>query len=150
LAKDTPLLFQLLEDFGLEAHSRPPGSTKESKTLVVFLAAPKSCYKDCGKLVLRGARSGGDLGDVDVGGGRTIHVAESAKYLGSLVHRNGSDRPDVLARIKSAKGAFGCLRRCLFSQRDVTYEGKCRVYEGLVLAILLYSSEYSTLVSARE
>jgi hypothetical protein len=45
LAKDTPLLFQLLEDFGLEAHSRPPGSTKESKTLVVFLAAPKSCYK---------------------------------------------------------------------------------------------------------
>jgi hypothetical protein len=74
-------LFQLLqEDFGLEAHSRPPGSTKESKTLVVFLAAPKSCYKDYGKLVLRGARSGADLGDVDVGGGRAIHVAESAKY----------------------------------------------------------------------
>jgi hypothetical protein len=35
---------------------------------VVFLAAPKSCYKDYGKLVLRGARSGADLGDVDVGG----------------------------------------------------------------------------------
>jgi hypothetical protein len=29
-----------LEHFGLEAHSRPPGSTKESKTPVVFLAAP--------------------------------------------------------------------------------------------------------------
>jgi hypothetical protein len=113
LAKDTPLLFQLLEDFGLEAHSRPPGSTKESKTLVVFLAAPKSCYKDHGKLVLRGARSGADLGDVDVGGGRTTHVVESAKYLGSPVHRNGSDRPDVLARIASAElprarlGAYG-------------------------------------------
>jgi hypothetical protein len=40
LAKDNPLLFQLLEDFGLgEARSRPPGSTKESKALVVFLAA---------------------------------------------------------------------------------------------------------------
>jgi hypothetical protein len=30
--------------------------------------------------------------------------------------------------------------RCLFSRRDVTYEGKRKVYEGLVLAILLYSS----------
>ena len=135
------MLFQLLEDFGLEAHSRPPGSTKESKTLVVFLAKPKPFYKDYGKLVLHGADRGADLSDVDVGRGRTVHVAESAKYLGSVVHRDGSDRPDVLARIKSAKGAFGCLRKCLFSRKDVTYEGKRKVYEGLVLAILLYSSE---------
>jgi hypothetical protein len=36
---------------------------------------------------------------------------------------------------------FGCLRRaCLFSRRDATYEGKRKVYEGLVLTILLYSS----------
>jgi hypothetical protein len=54
LEKDTPLLFQLLEDFGLEAHSRPPGSTKESKALVVFLAKPKPFYKDYSKLVLHG------------------------------------------------------------------------------------------------
>jgi len=141
LEKDTPLLFQLLEDFGLEAHSRPPGSTKESKTLVVFLAKPRPFYKDYSKLVLHGAGRGADLSDVDVGRGRTIHVAESAKYLGSIVHRDGSDRPDVLARIKSARGAFGCLRKCLFSRKDVTYEGKRKVYEGLVLAILFYSSE---------
>jgi hypothetical protein len=72
-----------------------------------------------------------------------MHVTESAKYLGSLEHRDGSDRPGVLARIRSAKGAFGCLRRCLFSRRgrDVTYEGKRKVYEGLVLAIFLCSSE---------
>ena len=81
---------------------------------MVLLAAPKSCYKGCGNLVLRGARSGADLGDVDVGGGRAIHVAESAKYLGSLAHRDGSDRPDVLARIKSLPrvrlGAYGARR----------------------------------------
>jgi hypothetical protein len=46
---------------------------------------------------------------VEVVGGRAMHVAESAKFLGSIVHREGSDRPDVLARITSAKGAFGCL-----------------------------------------
>jgi hypothetical protein len=82
-----------------------------------------------------------------------MHVAESAKYLWSLVHCNGSDRPDVLARIKSAKSVFGCLRRCLFSRRDVTYKGKRKVYEGLVLAILLYrqaARSAGVLVSARE
>ena len=30
LVKDTPLLFQLLADFGLEAHCRAPGEKKES------------------------------------------------------------------------------------------------------------------------
>ena len=150
LEKDTPLLFQLLEDFGLEAHSRPPGSTKESKTLVVFLAKPRPFYKDYSKLVLHGADRGADLSDVDVGRGRTIHVAESAKYLGSIVHRDGSDRPDVLARIKSARGAFGCLRKCLFSRKDVTYEGKRKVYEGLVLSPRHLVLQLGVLVSAGE
>jgi len=141
LVKDTPLLFQLLADFGLEAHCRAPGEKKESKTLVVFAAKPQRCYKDYEKLVLHGADHGADLSDVDVGGGSTIHVAESAKYLGSIVHRSGSDRPDVISRINSAKGAFAVLKKCLFTRKDVSYEGKRKVYEGLVLAILLYSSE---------
>jgi hypothetical protein len=29
----------------------------------------------------------------------------------------------------TAKGAFGCLWKCLFSRKDVTYEGKRKVYE---------------------
>jgi hypothetical protein len=68
--KDTPLLFQLLADFGIEAHCRAPGETKESKTLVVFAAKPQPqrCYKDYEKLVLHGADHGADLPDVDVGG----------------------------------------------------------------------------------
>jgi hypothetical protein len=141
--KKWTLLFQLLADFGLEAHCRAPGEKKESKTLVVFAAKPQRCYKDYEKLVLHGADHGADLSDVGVGGGSTIHVAESAKYLGSIVHRrpSGLDRPDVISRITSAKGAFAVLKKCLFSRKDVTYEGKRNVYEGLVLAILLYSSE---------
>jgi hypothetical protein len=121
--------------------THPPPPLARPRPLVVFLAKPRPFYKDYSKLVLHGAGRGADLSDVDVGRGRTIHVAESAKYLGSIVHRDGSDRPDVLARIKSARGAFGCLRKCLFSRKDVTYEGKRKVYEGLVLAILFYSSE---------
>jgi hypothetical protein len=142
LVKDTPLLFQLLADFGLEAHCRAAGEKKESKTLVVFAAKPQRCYKDYEKLVLHGADHGADLSDVDVGGrGSTIHVAESAKYLGSIVYHSGLDCPDAISRINSAKGAFAVLKKCLFTRKDVRYEGKRIVYEGLVLAILLYSSE---------
>ena len=54
---------------------------------------------------------------------------------------SGLDRPDVISRITSAKGAFAVLKKCLFTRKDVSYEGKRKVYEGLVLAILLYSSE---------
>ena len=50
---------------------------------MVFLAKPRPFYKDYSKLVLHGADRGADLSDVNVGRGRTIHVAESAKYLGS-------------------------------------------------------------------
>jgi hypothetical protein len=50
-----------------------------------------------------------------------------------------TDRMCLHARSKSTKGAVGGLRRCLFSRRDVAHEGKCKVYEGLVLAILLCS-----------
>jgi hypothetical protein len=52
--------------------------------VVVFAAKPQRCYKDYEKLVLHGADHGADLSDVDVGGGSTIHVAESAKYLGEM------------------------------------------------------------------
>jgi hypothetical protein len=36
---------------------------------------------------------------------------------------------------------WSVLKKCLFTRKDVSYEGKRKVYEGLVLAILLYSSE---------
>jgi hypothetical protein len=85
-----------------------------------------------------------------VGGGRTTHVAESAKYLGNLVHRDGSDRPDVLARIKSATGAFGCLWRCLFSRRDVTYEGKRKAQGVRGFGPRHLALQLGVLVSARE
>ena len=54
---------------------------------MVFAAKPQRCYKDYEKLVLHGADHGADLSDVDVGGGSTIHVAESVKYKGSIVRR---------------------------------------------------------------
>jgi hypothetical protein len=70
-----------------------------------------------------------------------MHIEESAKYLGSIIHRNGTDTADVDARIRSAKGAFGALRQCLIARKDVTLEGKSAVYTALILSALLCGSE---------
>ena len=69
------------------------------------------------------------------------YIKESAKFLGSIIHRDGTDTADVDARIRSAKGAFGALRQCLFARKDVTLEGKRAVYTALILSVLLYGSE---------
>jgi hypothetical protein len=47
----------------------------------------------------------------------------------------------VNSRIASAGKAFGALSTCVFKSTSVTHEAKRRVYEGLILAILLYASE---------
>jgi hypothetical protein len=63
------------------------------------------------------------------------------KYLGSIIHRDGTDTADVDARTRSAKGAFGALRQCLFARKDITLEGKRAVYTALILSVFLYGSE---------
>ena len=64
------------------------------------------------------------------------------------ISRDGSDTYDVESRIASAGKAFGALSACLFKSTAVTREAKRRVYEGLVLAILLYASECWVLTEA--
>jgi hypothetical protein len=91
---------------------------------VVFLAAPKSCYKDCGKLwccaVLEVVLTWET--PVDVGGGWTIHAAESAKYailevyLGSLLYIAMDPTDRMCLRASSLTGvhlgAYGGASSC--------------------------------------
>ena len=49
---------------------------------------------------------------------------------------------DVESRIKAASNAFGALRNCLFTSTSISFMAKKSVYEGLILAILLYGSEH--------
>jgi hypothetical protein len=87
-----------------------------------------------------------------VGGGWPDHTRGGEREVlgGPCTSRWFRPTADVLARIKCAKGAFGCLRRCLFSRRDVTYEGKRKVYEVRGLGPRHLALHLGALVSARE
>ena len=113
----------------------PTAARKESKSEILFCAAPRSTYADASTY------DGQDLSDVLLPNGMFMGIVSIFKYLGSYVARNGSDSHDVESRIASAGKAFGALSACLFKSTHVTREAKRRVYEGLVLAILLYGSE---------
>ena len=108
---------------------------KESKSEILFCAAPRSSYTD------PATYDGADLSDVLLPGGRYICVVGEFKYLGSYITRHGSDSRDVDNRIEAAGKAFGALSSCLFRSDLITITAKRRVYEGLILAILLFGSE---------
>ena len=47
----------------------------------------------------------------------------------------------VVFRIKKAGNTFGALRKCLFSNPNISVDAKRAAYEGLILSILLYGAE---------
>ena len=81
------------------------------------------------------------LSDIKLPGGCFMPVVDRFKYLGSYLNRDCSDGLDVDSRIESAGRAFGALRKCLFSSRDVSFAAKRAVYTSLILSILLYGCE---------
>ena len=108
---------------------------KKSKTEVLFVSAPSSSYKD------PGTYDNVDLGVIPLGGGRFFPVVSQFCYLGCLLTRDCSDDADVQNRIDKAAGAFGSVRREIFSNQCICFGAKLLLYEGLILAILLYGSE---------
>ena len=139
VAEQTPLVLAHFGRWGMEVHAGTVATErkprKESKSEVLFCAAPRSCYSD------PATYDGTDLSDVLMPGGLFVNIVDLFKYLGSLVSRNGSDAPDVDARISSASKAFGALSSCLFRSTAVTTAAKVTVYEGEILSILLYGCE---------
>ena len=73
---------------------------------------------------------------------------KSFKYLGSLLVPSLSSTAEVDKRLTAAGGAFGALRKCVFGNKDISYRVKGKVYQALILSILLYGSECWTLGSA--
>ena len=84
---------------------------------------------------------GCDLSDINLGNGIFMPIVDQFCYLGSILARDCRDTADVNNRIQVAGNAFGALRACLFSSTKVSFEAKKAVYEGLVLAILLYGAD---------
>ena len=131
-----PLLVNHFNDFGMEIHAgdeRTPD--KESKTKVLFVAAPPSTYED------PSTYDDKDLSPIKIDEFHYFPVVDNFCYLGSIFTRDCKDEKDVLARIDAAGGAFGSIRKALFSNASVAFTAKKVVYEGLILKILLYASE---------
>ena len=123
----TNAIFTHLKLFGLLMHVGSPG--KKSKTEAMFCPARVDEYGD------------GDTSDLVLDCGGTVSFTQSFVYLGSLLHSDLADHHDVNARLKKASMAFGALRDRVFSSRDVPERLKGRLYQGGVLAVLLYGCE---------
>ena len=129
-----PLVNAHFARWGMQVHEKKPSDTKV-KTLVLFCAAPPSRYQN------PATYDGADLSDIVLPSGNVIPIVAKAKYLGSMISRDGTDRVDVEARIGAATRAFGSLSRLVFSSTSISTTAKREAYVALVLSILLYGSE---------
>jgi len=127
-ARMAPLVNAHFARWGMEVHEKKPADTKV-KTLVLFCAAPPSTYQDPATF------DGADLGDIKLPSGNVIPVVDRAKYLGSMLSRDGADRVDVEARIAAATRAFGSLSALVFKSASVSPAAKREAYVALVLSI---------------
>jgi len=140
-ARMAPLVNAHFARWGMEVHEKKPADRKV-KTLMLFCAAPPSEYMDPATF------DGADLGDIKLPSGNVIPVADMAKYLGSMLSRDGTDRVDVEDRIAAATRAFGSLSMLVFKSASVSLAAKREAYVALVLSILLYRSEGWCLTAA--
>lgn len=127
LVVGTQHLFSHLRKFGLEMHVGR-GSTA-SKTEAMYCPKPHKAYGD------------EDTGRFMVDGDGFIEFTREFKYLGSIISTTLTSDADVDKRIKSATAIFGALGTSLFKRKDISPLAKGKVYETLVLSVLLYGSE---------
>ena len=60
-----------------------------------------------------------------------LPVVTKFNYLGRNLNIDCRDNEDVVLRIKKAGNAFGALRKCLFSNPNISVDAKRAVCEGL-------------------
>jgi len=120
--------------WGMQVHEKAPGD-KKVKTLVLFCAAPPMSY------INPHTYDNANLSDIRLPSGNVIPVVDKAKYLGSMISRDGTDTVDVVARVAAATKAFGSLSRLVFRSDQVSAAAKREAYVAIVLAILIYGSE---------
>ena len=89
-----------------------------------------------------------DTSDFQVGKG-VMHFDESFRYLGSMLHKTLTDQVDVDSRIKAAGAAFGALKDRL-GGKTIPLSSKSKLYEAVVIGILLHGSEFWTLTKKLE
>ena len=78
-----------------------------------------------------------------------LEEVKTFKYLGSTVSSDGKSLSDIKSRIALATAALSNLA-VLWSNRRISFRVKFKLYNSLVLSVLLYGSESWTLVAETE
>jgi hypothetical protein len=134
VAQMTPIVNEHFASWGMQVHEKKPADTKV-KSLVLFCAAPPLSYTHTPTY------DGADLTDIPLPSGNVVPVVAEAKYLGSMMTRDGLDVADVDARVAAATRAFGSLASTVFRSTSVSPMAKRAVYVAIVLPVLLYGCE---------
>ena len=126
---DTPGIDSHFLRFGMEVHAGDVSSDKDSKTEVLYVSIRSTTDQPL------------PLQEVKLDNSRYFPVVSSFSYLGTIITSDCKDCEDVLNRIKKAGNMFGALKKCLFGNKRICFTVKEKVYESLILSILLYGSE---------
>jgi hypothetical protein len=133
-----PLLMQHFTIFGLTAHFGT--ATKDSKTEVLFVAAP-ACSYSADSATFDDGEGPQDFSNVQLGGGKFLPIVTQFRYLGSEADRTMTSEADVVSRVKKAGCAFGALRPLLFNSPSISLIAKRMVYTTFVTAVALHGCE---------
>jgi len=77
----------------------------------------------------------------------TVKPVYSFVYLGSLQSLDGQCHPDLTCRIGLICSVMTFLKR-IWSDKHLTFNTKRRIYQTLVLSVLLYAADTWSLLSA--
>jgi len=79
--------------------------------------------------------------------GNTVDSVDNFISLGSLLSSDGYSRPDINRRIGLASSVMSALSH-IWKDRHLSLTTKTRIYQTLVLFVLLYAAETWTLLDA--
>ena len=133
LEKHGRSLIHLLQDFGLTTHlstAETVASNEKPKTVVLHIPPQGPRRHDTV-----------DLRPIEMSPTTFITIADSYVYVGVLIHKSLSDEPEIERRLLLANKHVGCVRKKVLSLKTTHPTTKKLVYEGMVLAILLYGAE---------
>ena len=128
-----------LEDFGVHMHVAR-GEEEKSKTVAVFFPAKNS------ELVKEDVTGKIDMVDRQ-GKACHVHFEEKMKYLGVWIDSSLASDVEITERILAASKAYGALSQTLLS-KQVAPTVKGKLFQTLVLSILMYGSECWSLTSS--
>ena len=79
--------------------------------------------------------------------GNNLNEVQDFTYLGSILSSNCTLDREINNRISKASGAFGQLSSRIYLNHNIKLATKIKVYQAIVISILLYGSESWSLYS---